>query len=115
MKLRKSGETVLRNVERPESTGEQTEGIQTLTIQPLSDHEAIECDIWVDIDGNPRAWTPINSGVLSVAFHGDDPTEDALNIYRSLRDESRTAKAAEERIAELEAMVAQLAAQIAQQ
>jgi len=77
---------------------------------PPEELEAVECDVWVDLDGNPCAWSPVGSGVIAIEIGGDDNTP--LEVYRALKDEERKAKTAEERIAELEAMVAQLAAQL---
>lgn len=73
--------------------------------------EPVECHVWYDLDGNPCAWSPVGSGVISVEI--GEPDKDApVEIYRALKDAERKAKSAEERIAELEAMVAQLAAQL---
>lgn len=72
----------------------------------------VECDVWYDLDGNPCAWSPVGSGVISIEI--GEPDKDApVEIYQALRDAERKAKSAEERIAELEAMVARLAANLA--
>ena len=98
----------------PEGEGAlQAIGMATVALDgdaPPEELEAVECDVWVDLDGNPCAWTPVGSGVISIEIGGDDNTP--LEVYRALKDEERKAKTAEERIAELEAMVAQLAAQL---
>jgi hypothetical protein len=72
----------------------------------------VECHVWYDLDGNPCAWSPVGSGVISVEI--GEPDKDApVEVYQALKDAERKAKSAEERIAELEAMVARLAARIA--
>lgn len=72
----------------------------------------VECHVWHDLDGKPCAWSPVGSGVISIEI--GEPDRDApVEIYQALRAE-RSAKSAEERIAELEAMVARLAAKIAE-
>lgn len=119
VRLRKAPETVMRVLDeapRAEPDGEgtlRTMGMRTMGLDgdpSPEEPEAVECDVWVDLDGNPCAWTPVGSGVISIEIGGDDNTP--LEVYRALKDEERKAKTAEERIAELEAMVAQLAAQL---
>lgn len=110
---------VLDEAPRAEPGGEETlraMGAKTVTLdgetppETPPEPEAVECDVWVDLDGNPCAWSPVGSGVISVEIGGDE--DPALEVYRALKDAERKAKSAEERIAELEAMVAQLAAQL---
>jgi len=107
---------VLDEAPRAEPEGEgtlRTMGMRTMGLDgdpPPDEPEAVECDVWVDLDGNPMAWSPVGAGVISIEIGGDDNTP--LEVYRALKDEERKAKTAEERIAELEAMVAQLAAQL---
>lgn len=73
----------------------------------------VECHVWYDLDGNPCAWSPVGSGVISVEI--GEPDKDApVEIYQALKAAERKAKSAEERIAELEAMVARLAAKMAE-
>jgi len=67
--------------------------------------------VWVDLDGNPCAWSPVGSGVISIEIGGDE--DPALEIYRTLTDKDRVIKDQEQRIAELETMVAKLAAKMA--
>jgi len=74
----------------------------------LGGESEVECHVWTDIDGNPCAWTPVDSGVLSIEVSNGEGEDVALEVYRELRKE-RTEKTPEERIAELEAMVAKLA------
>lgn len=69
----------------------------------------IECHVWTDLNGNPCAWTPVDSGVISIEIGDDEDV--ALEVYRELKKE-RTEKTAEERIAELEEMVAKLATKL---
>jgi hypothetical protein len=102
MRLLKSDQTEMRVLEETKPEGD----MGLMSVEP----EAVECEVWTDLDGNPCAWTPVGSGVISIEIGGDDNTP--LEVYRALKDEERKAKTAEERIAELEAMVAQLAAQL---
>ena len=110
---------VLDEAPRAEPGGEETlraMGAKTVTLdgetppETPPEPEAVECDVWVDLDGNPCAWSPVGAGVIGIEIGGDE--DPALEVYRALKDEERKAKTAEERIAELEAMVAQLAAQL---
>ena len=104
MRLLRTGQTELKALDVAQPEGD----ISLMSIE--GEPEAVECEIWTDLDGNPCAWTPVGSGVISIEIGGDDNTP--LEVYRALKDEERKAKTAEERIAELEAMVAQLAAQL---
>jgi len=120
VRLRKAPETawkVLDEAPRAEPEGEgtlQTMGMQAMTLagdSPPEEPEAVECDVWVDLDGNPCAWSPVGSGVISVEIGGDE--DPALEVYRTLTDKDRVIKDQEQRIAELETMVAKLAAKMA--
>ncbi len=118
MRLRKGAETVMRalNDAVPERVGEglQGEPMKMMTLGELPpEPESVECDVWYDFDGNPCAWSPVGSGVISIEI--GEPDKDApVEIYQALKDAERKAKSAEERIAELEAMVARLAAKMAE-
>jgi len=120
VRLRKAPETVMRvldQVPRAEPEGEGTlkiMGGRTMTLDgetPPAEPEAVECDVWVDLDGNPCAWSPVGSGVISIEIGGDE--DPALEVYRTLTDKDRVIQDQEQRIAELEAMVAKLAAKMA--
>jgi len=119
VRLRKAPETVMRvldQVPRAEPASEGTlkimGGRTTLDGEtPPAEPEAVECDVWVDLDGNPMAWSPVGAGVISIEIGGDE--DPALEIYRTLTDKDRVIKDQEQRIAELETMVAKLAAKMA--
>lgn len=105
MRLLRTGQTELKALDVAQPEGD----ISLMSIE--GEPEAVECEIWTDLDGNPCAWTPVGSGVISIEI-GNSETNAPLEVYRALKDAERKAKSAEERIAELEAMVAQLAAQL---
>lgn len=120
VRLRKAPETVMKvldDIPQAQAAGEgalQTMGMQAMTLAgdpPPEEPEAVECDVWVDLDGHPCAWSPVGSGVISIEIGGDE--DPALEVYRALKDEQRKNLAAEERIAELEQMVMRLAAKMA--
>ena len=120
VRLRKAPETVMKVLDeapRAEPGGEETlraMGAKTVTLDgetPPEEPEAVECDVWVDLDGNPCAWSPVGSGVISVEIGGDE--DPALEVYRALTDKDRVIQDQEQRIAQLEAMVAKLAAKMA--
>ena len=112
MRLRKSGRTVPRPPEAPELPEDrQLMGLMVLDGEnkPRAEEEWEE---WCDLDGVPRAWTRKGVSVISVEI--GEPDKDApVEIYQALKDAERKAKSAEERIAELEEMVARLAARMA--
>lgn len=119
VRLRKAPETVMKVLDeapRAEPAGEGTKalGMKTMALdgdsQP-TEPEAVECDVWVDLDGNPCAWSPVGAGVISIEIGGDE--DPALEVYRTLTDKDRVIQDQEQRIAELEAMVAKLAAKMA--
>ncbi len=121
VRLRKAPETVMKvldELSRAEPEGEgtlQTMGMQAMTLagdSPPEEPEAVECDVWVDLDGHPCAWSPVGSGVISIEIGGDE--DPALEVYRALTDKDRVIQDQEQRIAELEAMVARLAAKMAE-
>ncbi len=103
MRLLRTGQTELKALDVAQPEGD----IGLMSVEP----EAVECEVWTDLDGNPCAWTPVGSGVISIEI-GNSEANAPLEVYRALKDAERKAKSAEERIAELEAMVAQLAAQL---
>lgn len=108
---------VLDEAPQAESEGEETlqaMGMRTTTLDggtPPAEPEAVECDVWVDLDGNPCAWSPVGSGVISIEIGGEE--DPALEVYRALTDKDRVIQDQEQRIAQLEAMVARLAAKMA--
>ena len=125
MRLRKGAETemrVLDDVAQPveENGAMQAKATRMMVLEgeletpaetePLPP-EPVECHVWYDLDGNPCAWSPVNAGVISVEIGGSDEAA-PVEIYQALRDAERKAKTAEERIAELEVMVARLAAKM---
>lgn len=124
VRLRKAPETVMKVLDeapRAEPGGEETlraMGAKTVTLdgetppETPPEPEAVECDVWVDLDGNPCAWSPVGSGVISVEIGGDE--DPALEVYRALTDKDRVIQDQEQRIAQLEAMVAKLAAKMAE-
>lgn len=121
VRLRKAPETVMKVLDeapRAEPGGEETlraMGAKTVTLdgetppETPPEPEAVECDVWVDLDGNPCAWSPVGSGVIAIEI-GEKDEDAPVDIYQALRDAQRANKSAEERIAELEQMVARLAA-----
>ena len=118
VRLRKAPETVMKvfdEAPRTEPEGEgalQAIGMATVALDgdaPPEELEAVECDVWVDLDGNPCAWSPVGSGVIAIEI-GEKDEDAPVDIYQALRDAQRANKSAEERIAELEQMVARLAA-----
>lgn len=120
VRLRKAPETVVRvldETERAEPDGggtQQAMGMRAMALDgesPPPEPEAVECDVWVDLDGNPMAWSPVGAGVISIEIGGDE--DPALEVYRTLTDKDRVIQDQEQRIAELEAMVAKLAAKMA--
>ena len=121
VRLRKAPETVMRVLDeapRAEPEGEgalRTMGAKMMALDgdsPPTEPEAVECDVWVDLDGNPCAWSPVGSGVISIEIGGDE--DPALEVYRALTDKDRVIQDQEQRIAQLEAMVAKLAAKMAE-
>lgn len=112
MKLRKSGRTVPRPpeaLELPEDR--QLMGLMMLDGENKPPAEE-EWEEWCDLDGVPRAWTRKGVSVISVEI--GEPDKDApVDIYQALKDEQRKNKALEDRVAELEAMLARLAARMA--
>jgi len=122
VRLRKAPETVMRVLDeapRAEPEGEgtlRTMGMRTMGLDgdpPPEEPEAVECDVWVDLDGNPCAWSPVGSGVIAIEI-GEKDEDAPVDVYQALRDAQRANKSAEERIAELEQMVARLAAAMAE-
>lgn len=123
MRLRKAPEAVMRVLDEAPRAEPETEaapmsaGIGLMDLkgdQPQEtppEPEAVECDVWVDLDGNPCAWSPVGSGVISIEIGGEE--DPALEVYRALTDKDRVIQDQEQRIAELEAMVAKLAAKMA--
>lgn len=119
VRLRKAPETVMRVLDEapraePEEKAMKAAGARTMALDgdPSPEElEAVECDVWVDLDGNPCAWSPVGSGVISIEIGGDE--DPALEVYRTLTDKDRVIQDQEQRIAELEAMVAKLAAKMA--
>jgi hypothetical protein len=118
VRLRKAPETVMKvfdEAPRTEPEGEgalHVMGMTTVALDgdaPLEESEAVECNVWVDLDGNPCAWSPVGSGVIAIEI-GEKDEDAPVDIYQALRDAQRANKSAEERIAELEQMVARLAA-----
>ena len=120
MRLRKAAETVMKALDEA-PLGEPAGGgtLKTMGMRatapdgesPPEEPEAVECDVWVDLDGNPCAWSPVGAGVISIEIGGDE--DPALEVYRTLTDKDRVIQDQEQRIAELEAMVAKLAAKMA--
>ena len=119
VRLRKAPETVMKVLDEAPRAEPASEGTlkamgakTTLDGEtPPAEPEAVECDVWVDLDGNPCAWSPVGSGVISVEIGGDE--DPALEVYRALTDKDRVIQDQEQRIAQLEAMVAKLAAKMA--
>lgn len=119
MRLRKAPETVMKVLDEapraePAENAMKAAGARTMALDgdPLpAEPEAVECDVWVDLDGNPCAWSPVGSGVISIEIGGDE--DPALEVYRTLTDKDRVIQDQEQRIAQLEAMVAKLAAKMA--
>ena len=120
VRLRKAPETVMRVLDeapRAEPDGEgtlRTMGMRTMGLDgdpSPEEPEAVECDVWVDLDGNPCAWSPVGAGVIGIEIGGDE--DPALEVYRALTDKDRVIQDQEQRIAELETMVAKLAAKMA--
>ena len=123
VRLRKAPETVMKVLDeapRAEPGGEETlraMGAKTVTLdgetppETPPEPEAVECDVWVDLDGNPCAWSPVGAGVIGIEIGGDE--DPALEVYRALTDKDRVIQDQEQRIAQLEAMVAKLAAKMA--
>jgi hypothetical protein len=109
MRLRKTNTVELRQVD-VQGGDEQNVGLMSTG---SGEQTHVNYNVWVDIDGNPCAWTPTNSHVLSVEIRSEGEEDPALDVYTTLKDESRKEKSADERIAELEAMVAKLAAKLA--
>jgi len=107
---------VLDEAPRAEPEGEgalRTMGAKMMALdgETPGEPEAVECDVWVDLDGNPCAWSPVGAGVISIEIGGDE--DPALEVYRALTGKDRVIKDQGQRIAELEAMVAKLAAKMA--
>ncbi len=122
VRLRKAPETVMRVLDeapRAEPEGEGTlkaMGMRTMALDgdpPPEEPEAVECDVWLDLDGNPCAWSPVGSGVIAIEI-GEKDEDAPVDVYQALRDAQRANKSAEERITELEQMVARLAAAMAE-
>lgn len=110
---------VLDEAPRAEPEGEGTlkaMGMRTMALDgdpPPEELGAVECDVWVDLDGNPCAWSPVGSGVIAIEI-GEKDEDAPVDVYQALRDAQRANKSAEERITELEQMVARLAAAMAE-
>lgn len=122
VRLRKAPETVMKVLdEAPQAESEsegalQAIGMATVALDgdaPPEELEAVECDVWVDLDGNPCAWSPVGSGVIAIEI-GEKDEDAPVDVYQALRDAQRANKSAEERITELEQMVARLAAAMAE-
>ena len=122
VRLRKAPETVMKVLDeapRAEPAGEGTKalGMKTMALdgdsQP-TEPEAVECDVWVDLDGNPMAWSPVGSGVISIEVGDGSEGDAALEVYRVLTDKDRVIQDQGQRIAELEQMLARLAARMAE-
>ena len=127
MRLRKGAETemrVLDDVAQPveENGAMQAKATRMMALEGEPDTspeteplppEPVECHVWYDLDGNPCAWSPVDSGVISVEIGQKDDTAPA-EVYQALLDSQRAQKTAEQRIAELEQMVARLAAKLAE-
>ena len=126
MRLRKGAETEMRVIDEPQVEHvpeEQTTqgGMQLMTLDgetppddgPEGELGAVECDVWYDLDGNAVAWSPVGSGVISIEI-GEKDEDAPVDVYQALRDAQRANKSAEERITELEQMVARLAAAMAE-
>lgn len=122
MRLRKGSETVMRAMDKPAQAraAPDTEmavmgGRQMLEETPSDPAEPVEveCHVWYDLDGNPCAWSPVGSGVIAIEI-GEKDEDAPVDVYQALRDAQRANKSAEERITELEQMVARLAAAMAE-
>lgn len=110
-RLYRGAETVMRVLDEP-SPQEGGMRMQQMAGTGEGAPPEVECEVWYDLNGNPCAWSPVGAGVISVEIGSTDDNA-PIEVYRALRDTEREAKAAEERIAELEEMVARLAAKMA--
>ncbi len=101
VRLRKSGRTEVRLVERPQSSASGDAGLSgTEQLNPEeSVLEEVEGDLWEDMDGNVHAWTPKGSDVISIEVR-DAGEETVESLYKHLKGQPQGGTVDEE-LAEL--------------
>ncbi len=92
VKLRKSGKTEIRLVEKPAEHVAKAGTMQAT--------EEVEGELWEDLDGNVYAWTPKGSGVISTEIK--DGEENVVEKHYKQLKGKKDKLSTEERITALE-------------
>lgn len=117
MRLKRATETVFLNKSSDVEPQNLDGGVRLLSLDggetpeedPIED-DLVEYNVWLDLEGNPKAYSTVDSKLVSISVREGDVSLE--NIYTNLKSQDRGEKTAEERIAELEAMVAHLTAEL---